>query len=1015
MVESLKDLQNLDKIMCPALKSVPQPTLGFVFTGQGAQWVGMGRELTVFPTFEQSLEKAEHYLLELGCPWRLRDEMFKAAKHSSIDRPDLSQPICTSIQIGLVDLLRKFGIYPAAVVGHSSGEVAAAYTFGAISAKGALKIAYCRGVVAANLAQSQTKQGAMVAVGRSETNVKPYIHAVVSQFEHPDLTVACVNSNTNVTVSGDKAQIDVLQSTLDRNKIFARTLRVDVAYHSTHMQHVAEAYRLMIQDIEKENTSAEANTMISSVTGARIAVQDLCSPEYWVSNMVSSVRFSNALGQLFSRSGHRMRRKIDLSHRSHLHINMLVEIGPHSALQGPIRDILKDLPSSNNIHYASLMNRDHSAVKSTLNVIGRVKSLGYPVELSNIYSGCYEKGHARMTLSSLPEYQFDHSKTYWYESRTSKRFRTHHQGKLDLLGKPVPDWNPLEAKWRNNLRLAEMPWMEDHVVNGSRVYPGAGMLVMAVEAAHQMADSTQVTSGFQLKDIEFLRSIHIPQDSMGVETQFFLHLSQDTSNSVGTWSSFRLCAYEDDEWYECCRGLVRVKYLPNLSDVDEGKEELEELKRFRELEARMTESCKEPIEPSILYEGLGKSGLEYGSSFQKITNGAIRSRDQAKGDIKLFQWPAAEYFQPHVLHPVTLDAIFHLSLAGYAKGGQETIPTMVPTSLRFISISENGLSFPEGLSVKTCTWTTTEDNRGTEFDLSVLNVEQGAVLAQIQGLRLTKIAERAAKDSNILHRNGHDCYHIDYQPDPELLWAGKTFISHWSIRDQAPDSVAHYLNILIHKNPALNIVEINGDPATSIETLGALLDQDGSSGRSDKQHFSYHITNASRSIVESGRKQLQQYPQVVFSLLSNEKSSQDQGFEVGAYDILVARQYQDAHMYSSQVRELLKPDGGLLLCQSSQIDDLEASGVGNGWQEYLRKPANLSPRLETPESVDEGSPVFTMLIRSSISEARMPIDKKIVLVAERKSDQQIKDLGTLIEFYHQKVLLTSRLLTSKRL
>ena len=214
---------------------------------------------------------------------------------------------------------------------------------------------------------------------------------------------------------------------------------------------------------------------------------------------------------------------------------------------------------------------------------------------------------------------------------------------------------------------------------------------------------------------------------------------------------------------------------------------------------------------------------------------------------------------------------------------------MAPISLRFISISKNGLSFLEGLSVKTCTWMTTGADRGTEFDLSVLDVEQSAVLAQIQGLRLTKIAESAAKDSHILHRNGDDCYHIDYQPDPELLWAGKTSISHWRSRDQAPDSIVHYLNILIHKKPALIIMEINGDAATAIETLDALLDQDSSSGRSDKQHFSYHITNASRSSFESGQQQLQQYPQVMSNLLSNEISLQDRGFEIGAYDILVAR------------------------------------------------------------------------------------------------------------------------------
>ena len=91
-------------------------------------------------------------------------------------------------------------------------------------------------------------------------------------------------------------------------------------------------------------------------------------------------------------------------------------------------------------------------------------------------------------MTDLPEYPFDHSVSHWLESRISSRFRTHHQGKIDLLGKPVADWNPLEAKWRNNIRVSEMPWIEDHTINGALIYPGAGMLVMAIEAANQIAD-----------------------------------------------------------------------------------------------------------------------------------------------------------------------------------------------------------------------------------------------------------------------------------------------------------------------------------------------------------------------------------------------------------------------------------------------------------------------------------------------------------------------------------------------
>lgn len=305
----------------------------------------------------------------------------------------------------------------------------------------------------------------MLSVGLSEGQVQSYISQLAEQFGCHGLVVACVNSHKNVTISGDAIQIDALKSVLSKEGVFTRKLMVDVAYHSSHMEAIALDYGKSIQDLERGNASTDSITMISSVTGQKVTEGQLCSARYWVSNMVSPVRFSDAVGQLCAQSARTVRKKLDGSHRDRLQIGLLLEIGPHSTLQGPVHDILRTVSGGENISYSSILRRYQSSLRSALGALGQLYCHGYPVDVGKV-NHCDEKPHKHsQSLSDLPEYPFDHSHEYWHESRVSKRFRLHPQAKLDLLGKPVPDWNPLEAKWRNFIRVSAMPWLEDHVVS----------------------------------------------------------------------------------------------------------------------------------------------------------------------------------------------------------------------------------------------------------------------------------------------------------------------------------------------------------------------------------------------------------------------------------------------------------------------------------------------------------------------------------------------------------------------
>jgi acyl transferase domain-containing protein len=202
-----------------------QPSLAFVFTGQGSQWPGVGVQLmNSFASFRHDMDIMDDVLRGLEGPpqWTIVDELLKDATTTRIDKAEFSQPLCTAIQIGLVNLLRQWGVHPSKVVGHSSGEIAAAYAAGAITAEAAVTIAYYRGQVT----KMQTQPGSMAAVGLGRNEVTKYLlHGV---------KIACENSPHSVTLSGDTEKVNSVLAAIKSSSpdTFGRQLRVEMAYHS---------------------------------------------------------------------------------------------------------------------------------------------------------------------------------------------------------------------------------------------------------------------------------------------------------------------------------------------------------------------------------------------------------------------------------------------------------------------------------------------------------------------------------------------------------------------------------------------------------------------------------------------------------------------------------------------------------------------------------------------------------------------------------------------------------------
>ena len=391
------------------------------------------------------------------------EELLRSDGETNVKSAAYSQPICTTIQIALVDLLAKWKVYPTSVLGHSSGEIAAAYCIDAISQETACKLAYYRGLAAARLVADKSKNGSMMVVALPESETLAFLKKIQSSLGNGHITIACVNSPCNVTISGDDKTIDDSKKEFESANVFVRKLSVDVAYHSRHMNSISSEYEASIGDCEWSNQIhlTKVPRMYSSVTGSLIAGKDLRSGKYWVRNLISKVSFSEALKNLCDND-------LDGIPSTQTQIKIheplcLTEIGPHSVLQRSVNETLRASTSTREIHYGSTMTQKVSAQHTMCEEAGRLKCEGVKVDLLEVNDIDGSGGVAKL-LHDLPQYPFNHEQKYWQESRLSKNYRFRSHSRHELLGTRVDDWNPLEARWTNTIKYTENPWVSDHKV-----------------------------------------------------------------------------------------------------------------------------------------------------------------------------------------------------------------------------------------------------------------------------------------------------------------------------------------------------------------------------------------------------------------------------------------------------------------------------------------------------------------------------------------------------------------------
>ncbi|GKT43550.1 highly reducing polyketide synthase azaB [Colletotrichum spaethianum] len=751
------------------VKAKPNPRLAFIFTGQGAQWAAMGIDLLAYRAFQESLLAADRYLNDLGCKWSLTFELSKPKVSSRIDDPEFCQPICTALQVALL------GIYPHAITGHSSGEVAAAYAAGAISREAAWKVAYHRGRLSAQLARSELRpRTGMAAVGLDKATTEAAIDRVNQLGGAGTLEIACMNSPDSHTVSGDAQKIEDLVEMLSGEKVFARKLNVEIAYHSQYMKAMADEYLQAMGDLEQGVLRSPFEPRFySSTMGVPIALSQLRQPAYWVKNLVSPVRFTESVTELLKSSSHpKVNAHVnrfangdygDNSEETGMKpITDFLEIGPHSALKGPLSSTVKQVQGTSKIDYHSLLRRQKPAVETTLEVAGSLFSQGYSVTLAQVNEADEPHGPKPLMLTNLPAYPFDHSKEYWVDSTLSDHYRKRPVGRHELLGAPMPGFNENNGAWHNYIRLTESPWIEDHKVSGDVLYPAAGMLVMAIEASRQVAEKTKVLKGFRFRDVSFKLALRVPDDANGVESQFYLRQHRESSVSAASaWKEFQLWTLQNSEWREHCHGFVKAEY------------ELEDFTAFSGPGGDLTSDnlgCTTEASVDKLYRSLSKSGLEFGPTFQTLSNvrlgqnlNMVATVDSPGERIKMVM--PHHYVQPHLVHPATLDAIVHANLAPLVLNPRHSNSTRVPTYL-----TDGWVSASPDLahdSYKVSAEAEIQGRNEVTAEVTATHPEQGQTMVYMSGLvfrTISRSTSNKAKDTSV-----HPAFNIAWKPDPCFL------------------------------------------------------------------------------------------------------------------------------------------------------------------------------------------------------------------------------------------------------
>ena len=597
------------------------PKIMFVYTGMGPQWWAMGKELYLQePVYKNAVDECDRLFGNIS-GWSILTELNKEEADSQITLTRIAQPANLVVQVGITALLKSWGVEPSGVVGHSIGEVGAAWASGGLSLENALTVAYHR----SRLQDLTAGKGGMLAVGLSPEEAKEWVDTFGDK-----VSVAAINSASAVTLAGDLGVLKAIAAKLEVLRRFNKFLKVEVPYHSPVMDEIEGQLKEALKDI---TTDRIHTYLISTVTGTE--KRDAHDAGYWWQNVRQSVLFSKAVSTAVDKG-----------------YNLFVEVGPHPVLASSIWETA-NLEGSTIETIATLVRKKNEMASMSL-AIGKLYCHGVDID-DAVYFGT-------VTHQKLPTYPWD-KKVYWAETERSKRYRLPHDGHPMVSRQmSVPT-----LSWFVDLNTNALPYIQDHQVAGSILFPGAGHVELGLGlAGHLKIGDNENVMGITLEDIEFLAPAVATEDEVAT-----LQAIPDTENQ--TYKVF----YQrgDAQPVVCAQGRYYSGGEPPRSISLSG----------------LALSFSETWDKSTLYAALEKKGLEYGQRFQAVDKILLKEREV----LAYLSLPEGNCSKGYFLHPVMLDAALHSLIAGDTNNAIEF--DIVPTGIKRIQWFKKSESLPNDL------------------------------------------------------------------------------------------------------------------------------------------------------------------------------------------------------------------------------------------------------------------------------------------------------------------------------
>lgn len=739
------------KQMRPVVSQTKPQTPRFigVFTGQGAQWAGMGRELLQHSEYAQRrIGQLDAHLQQLPPAdrpsWSISQTLLD---QSEIGVASLSQPVCCAVQILLVDLINAAGISFHSVVGHSSGEIAAAYAAGYLSDADAMTVAYYRGMHstakpdAGSLAGSN-RPGRMMAVATSREDA---LHLCSMRRFRGRICVAAHNGPNSVTLSGDEDAILEAKVVFEDEEKGAKVLFVDQAYHSHHMVACAEAYgECLSTQAVTFSEGRPKSRWFSSVyveEATRLVEDGRLNEGYWNANMVGEVTFADALRKAVDEAGP---------------FDAAIEVGPHAALRAPSLATLSDYnPDLKDLPYTGLLKRGQNSIESVAAALGYLWAhLGAKVVDIQGYQDLVRGPRVNRLVTGLPRYAWNHgpNQEYWHESRISRAFRSR-KPTHELLGNMLPDGTQGRSyRWRNHLSVNEVPWLGGHRVQGQAVFPAAGYVCMAFQAARSVVDRNRPLEMLEVRDVNIDSALAFPDDDVAVETLFEMMDIKMDEKAGRLEARFFLSAATGavvDALAPKANGCIIVLF----GDASAGSDDALPLRPDPEPMMKSVDGRK-------FYDALSKTGFGYSGPFRGLSN-LRRKAGFATGEIQnLVNVSLDDPRKAMIVHPAFLDLAFQAIMLAYCYPEDGRLWAVhVPRHIRSIQISPKLCAEQLTCTQQTDSYIqplyfdaveTSASFDGVVGDVGVYAPDGQSCMVQVEGLHFVPLAEASPENDTRL-------------------------------------------------------------------------------------------------------------------------------------------------------------------------------------------------------------------------------------------------------------------------